>query len=96
MAFATSIEPEGGSDLRDNDVKLLRRSPQHSSVGQRPRIYHMIDVQRGIVRTNNGAGNVAAFYVGPRPGIAVNTLVPPSQPSHGCHKAQGLRVGRGE
>ena len=49
----------------------------------------MIDVQRGIVRTNNGAGNVAAFYIGPSPGVAVNTLVPPANHDMGTIK---LRV----
>jgi hypothetical protein len=85
--LAAIVQVKGRSDLADDTAILRGAYPECFSVRQWLRGEQVIDVKGGEIRSDDGAGNIAAFDIVPGPCIAIHSAMPPTN-----HSVRSIKV----
>lgn len=82
--LALIVQAKRCPDLADDSAKLPVANPECFSVRQALRVYQVVDVEGGEIRSDDGAGNIAAFDIVPGLCIAIHSAMPPSDHGMGA------------
>lgn len=75
---APAGQSKTGADIANNVPILRSANPESFAMEAGPRPGYVGNMERGLIRSDDGRGNITASYIRPPLGAAINRAMPPA------------------